>query len=142
MRLIDANMLIKAIRGDAEIPLTLVDKVTELINMQQEYFGNGWIPADQPPKDENYVLLSFENFSALMVGRYEEDNNGGAYYAGDEDVSLVSQDMIVNAWQPLPEPYEEGEYCFNGDCPFNTSNGKCIAWDGCGGYEQNSDLTG
>ena len=28
------------------------------------------------------------------------------YYIGDEDKSCVSQDIFVNAWQPLPEPYQ------------------------------------
>ena len=31
----------------------------------------------------------------------------GAWFAGDEDEPLVSQDMFVNAWMPLPEPYRE-----------------------------------
>lgn len=77
MRLIDADMLIKAMYEDGEFPLTLADKVTELIEMQQEFFGNGWIPADQPPEDDSPVLLSFKNFSVPLVGRYEEDENGG-----------------------------------------------------------------
>ena len=50
--------------------------------------------------------MSFENFSLPIIGRYEKDNDGGgAWYAGDETESLVSQDMFVNAWMPLPEPY-------------------------------------
>lgn len=69
----------------------------------------GWIDVDQElPKDDKYILLSFENFEVPMVGRYEEDNDGGgAFYIGDEDESCVSQDMIVNAWMPLPMCYEE-----------------------------------
>lgn len=79
----------------------------------KHWFGvsGQWIPADEPPKDNKYVLLSFANFSVPMVGRYEEDPDGsGAYYLGDEDVPLVLQDMIVNAWMPLPKSYRpEGE---------------------------------
>lgn len=68
---------------------------------------NGWIPVNEPPKDNKYILLSFENFSIPCVGRYEEDETGsGAYYIGDEDVSCLSQELFVNAWQPLPEPYK------------------------------------
>ena len=65
----------------------------------------GWIPASEAPKTGEYILLSFENCSVPMVGRYEEDKNGGAFYIGDEDEKCVEQDIFVNAWMPLPEPY-------------------------------------
>lgn len=68
-----------------------------------------WIPCftEQYPKSGKYVLLSFDNFSVPVVGRYEEDEEGGAFYIGDEDERCVTQDMIVNAWMPLPKCYEE-----------------------------------
>lgn len=72
--------------------------------------NNGeWISImEQLPPTETYILLSFSNFSVPIIGRYEEDDNGnGNFYAGDEDETLLSQDMYVNAWQPLPEPYSE-----------------------------------
>ena len=63
-----------------------------------------WIPIEeQIPKEDEYILLSFENFSIPVIGRFEN----GAFYAGDEDESLVKQDMHVNAWMPLPEPYRK-----------------------------------
>ena len=68
---------------------------------------NGWIPVEEElPETDKYILLSFSNFSIPCVGRYEEDENGGAFYVGDDDESCVSQDMFVNAWQPLPHPYQ------------------------------------
>lgn len=73
-----------------------------------EEHGIGWIPCiERYPDTDGYILLSFSNFSVPCVGRYEEDDDGGAFYIGDEDVSCVSQDMFVNAWRPLPEPYRE-----------------------------------
>ena len=39
------------------------------------------------------------------IGRYDEDEEGRACFIGDETESLVSQDMFVNAWMSLPEPY-------------------------------------
>lgn len=73
--------------------------------------ADGWIPADEPPKDDNYILLSFENYSCPLIGRYESDGEiGGAYYIGDcdgEDTS-VANNLFVNAWMPLPEPYLKG----------------------------------
>ena len=69
---------------------------------------SGWIPVEiMYPETEEYILISFENFSIPIVGRYEDDDNGGAFYAGDEDETLVSQGMFVNAWRPIPKPYND-----------------------------------
>lgn len=85
----------------------MLDDVERIIRSHME--DDGWIPADQPPETDNYILLSFENFSVPMVGRYDRDEEGGAYYLGDGDESCLSLDVIVNAWQPLPEPYRPKE---------------------------------
>ena len=81
-------------------------ELKEIIEREVDEYNNGWIPAEKPPKNNNYILLSFENFPVSLVGRYEEDQRGGAYYAGDDLESCISEDMIVNAWQPLPKPYQ------------------------------------
>ena len=80
-------------------------KAIEIVEQAAAVEYNNWIPHDEPPKTDDYVLLSFENFRIPMVGRYEEDEEGGAYYIGDEDKTCVSHDVYVNAWQPLPKPY-------------------------------------
>lgn len=69
-----------------------------------------WIPEAEPPKNDDYILLSFENYSGLLIGRYDTDEEGnGAYYLGDccEEDTCAANDLFVNAWQPLPEPYKE-----------------------------------
>lgn len=68
-----------------------------------------WQGSDTPPKNNKYVLLSFENFSMPLVGRYEEDSHGGAYYIGDDTRTCGSDGMIVNAWMELPKPFREEE---------------------------------
>ncbi len=68
-----------------------------------------WISEETPPETPCYVLLSFDNFSMPLIGRYEEDEEGGAFYIGDDEESCISQDLIVNGWMPLPEPYREDE---------------------------------
>lgn len=73
--------------------------------------NDGWIPVkERLPETDDYILLSFSNFSLPMVGRYEEDRDGGAFYLGDcdEEDTCISQDLFVNAWKPLPEPYQDG----------------------------------
>lgn len=72
------------------------------------YSTNGWTPVDEGvPTDDRYILISFANFSVPIIGKYEEDENGGNFFAGDEDISLLSQGMIVNAWMELPKRYED-----------------------------------
>ena len=71
---------------------------------------DGWIPcSERLPEDDNYILVSFENYTLPDIARYEEDESGGAFYPGDEDKSYASFGLFVNAWQPLPEPYREGD---------------------------------
>lgn len=84
-----------------------MDSASRIIRSHME--DDGWIPADMPPENDRYILLSFANFSLPLVGRYEADGDGGAYYVGDDDKSCISQDMVVNGWQELPEPYREEE---------------------------------
>ena len=69
-----------------------------------------WIPVEERlPEPGKYILLSFSNFSVPVVGRWEEDEQGGAFYLGDEDETCVSQSLFVNAWMELPENYKEDE---------------------------------
>lgn len=85
-------------------------ELKEIISQIEKENDNQWIPVTEKyPEDDKYILLSFKNFSVPVIGRYEQDENGGAFYAGDEDVTLVSQDLFVNAWQPLPEIYKSQE---------------------------------
>lgn len=78
--------------------------VIKLVKQQREQFE--WINADIVPITEKYILLSFENFSVPCIGRYVEDENGGAYYIGDEEETCSSHDLFVNAWMQLPESYK------------------------------------
>ena len=64
------------------------------------------------PEEDEYVLMSFENFTLPIIGRYEKDNDGGgAWYIGDDDGcdTCSSQNLFVNAWMPLPESYRPDE---------------------------------
>lgn len=69
-----------------------------------------WIPVERNlPKDDDYIMLSFENFSLPHIGRYEQNVEGGAFYIGDEEKSCISYGLLVNAWRPLPKPYRPEE---------------------------------
>ena len=70
-----------------------------------------WILVEERlPEDDNYILLSFENFDIPLIGRCEADaDGGGVFYLGDcsEGDTCLSQNLFVNAWMPLPEPYRK-----------------------------------
>ena len=67
-----------------------------------------WIPiSERLPEDESYILVSFENATMPDIARYEENDEGGTFYPGDDEKSYSSYGIFVNAWMPLPEPYKE-----------------------------------
>lgn len=82
-------------------------KLVQKLNAEEK--RHSWIPVEERlPEEDEYVLMSFENLSLPIIGRYEKDNDGGgAWYAGDADGcdTCSSQDLFVNAWMPLPKPY-------------------------------------
>ncbi len=71
--------------------------------------STNWIPVSKRlPESNDYILVSFKNYTLPSIGRYEADEDGGgAFYPGDEDRSYASFGVFVNAWRPLPEPYKE-----------------------------------
>ena len=73
--------------------------------------STNWIPVSKRlPESNDYILVSFENYTLPSIGRYEADEDGGgAFYPGDKDRSYASFGVFVNAWRPLPEPYKEVE---------------------------------
>ena len=87
-------------------------KLVQKLNAEEK--KHSWIPAEERlPEEDEYVLMSFENFMLPIIGRYEKDNDGGgAWYAGDDDGcdTCISQNLFVNAWMPLLEPYKEENY--------------------------------
>ena len=65
-----------------------------------------WIPiSERLPKNEDYILVSFENTTMPDIARYEEDGEGGRFYPGDDENPYTSYGIFVNAWMSLPEPY-------------------------------------
>ena len=51
--------------------------------------------------------VSFENCSVSMIGRFEQDEDGsGSWYEGDDDKTLLSYGLFVNAWRELPKQYK------------------------------------
>lgn len=78
---------------------------------EKEEFGKEfgrWVPcSERLPEDESYILVSFENSTMPDIARYEENDEGGTFYPGDDEKSYSSYGFFVNAWMPLPKPYGE-----------------------------------
>lgn len=101
----------KCIRN-IEVLKTSITALEEYLSSKKKNGNDGWIPVEERlPEDDRYILLSFENFSLPLVGRYEENEKGGAFYIGDcdEEDTCAQNDLFVNAWKPLPEPYRPKE---------------------------------
>lgn len=83
----------------------------EVLQLKKESEERRWIPvAERLPESGKYVLMSFENFTLPLIGRYEVNDEGdGAWYLGDNDEgdTCCSVELFVNAWMQLPEPYWE-----------------------------------
>lgn len=66
--------------------------------------------SERLPETDDYILLSFANYSIPIIGRCERDKDGnGIFYAGDDLISCLGNDLYVNAWMELPERYREDE---------------------------------
>ena len=62
---------------------------------------------ERVPDNDRYVLLSFENFPLPEIGRYEEDERGGALFVGDDDEPISRTGVFVDAWMELPKRYKD-----------------------------------
>ena len=80
-----------------------------IAELQEEKEKHRWIPVmERLPKDEDSVLISFDNIPIVVNGYYEVYEDGsGAWYIEGAEVTCLSQGYIVNAWMPLSESYRE-----------------------------------
>lgn len=85
-------------------------KLDELAEEIGELAEPKWIPcSERLPEDESYILVSFENYTMPDIARYEENDESGTFYPGDDEKSYSSYGLFVNAWMPLPQSYRKGE---------------------------------
>ena len=92
--------------GIADLVENYAKAMTLLVGQIEEH---SWIPVEERlPEEDEYVLMSFENFTLPIIGRYEINDKGdGAWYLGDcdEEDTCISEGLFVNAWIPLPKAY-------------------------------------
>lgn len=96
----------KAVVRDKSLLAGAMEKLARYEDAEENDRFGQWIPcSERLPEPDEYILLSFSNYSGLVLGRYEEDDGGGAFYEGDSLTPLTQYDVFVNAWMPLPKPY-------------------------------------
>ena len=71
------------------------------------HYNNGWIPVEERlPENETLTMVSFDNLGIPAFAFYKEDDDGGAFYPGNDRASYAEYNLFVNAWQPVPKTYK------------------------------------
>ena len=100
----------KAVIKDKNLLSEAMEKLAKLEDAEDANVLSKWIPiSERLPEEEEYILLSFANYTGLDIGRYENDGENDKFYPGDDEKSYSSYGIFVNAWMPLPEPYKEND---------------------------------
>lgn len=98
----------KAVIKDKNKLSEAMEKLARYEDAEEKNRLGQWIPCSEKlPDDESYILVSFENCTMPDIARYEENDEGGTFYPGDDEKPYSSYGIFVNAWTPLPEPYRE-----------------------------------
>lgn len=98
----------KAVIKDRSLLAEAMEKLARLEDAEDTNVPGKWIPcSERLPEDESYILVSFKNSTMPDIARYEENDEGGTFYPGDDEKSYSSYGFFVNAWMPLPKPYRE-----------------------------------
>ena len=96
----------KAVIKDKNKLSEAMEKLARLEDAEDTNVLSRWIPiSERLPEEEEYILLSFANYTGLDIGRYEKDGENDNFYPGDEEETYASYGLIVNAWMPLPDSY-------------------------------------
>ena len=84
-----------------------LDGAIQIVNQLAEEYNGGWIPcSERLPEEFKGVIIT----AIAMNGAYYTEIgkwNGNQWFHGASNTRIDMAEVI--AWQPLPEPYKEGE---------------------------------
>lgn len=65
------------------LPGSSLDIVNSLLDdLEEDEKENGWIPIEERlPETDDYILVSFSNYTLPDIGRYEADKDGGGAFS-------------------------------------------------------------
>lgn len=87
----------KAVIKDKNKLSAAMEKLARYEDAEEKDRLGQWIPcSERLPNQEEYILLSFENYTGLDIGRYEKDGENDNFYPGDEEETYASYGLTVN----------------------------------------------
>lgn len=90
---------------NAGIKNSAYHKVKKIVQEVAEEYNGGWIScSERLPQEKDGVVLICDENGEVGTGRYSEFSN--QWYIGD--MCAIGGSKVI-AYQPLPEPYKEGE---------------------------------
>lgn len=91
------------------LPGSSLDIVNSLLDdLEEDEKENGWIPIEERlPETDDYILVSFSNYTLPDIGRYEADKDGGGAFFPRRRKRLCIIWIICQCLDAAPEPYKE-----------------------------------
>jgi hypothetical protein len=84
-----------------------------------------WIPvSERLPEDEQEILFSTKT-GRVHSGKYHDDDSANQWYSHRDKCRAWNN--VVNAWMPLPEPYQGGKHTCS-ECIIKDTDA-CSRWN-------------
>lgn len=81
-----------------------------IVDDVRKHMNDGWIPVEERlPEDDRYIFLSVTGYKFPLIGRYEEDDEGGAFYIGKEKETCISRGLHVKRVDAYSEAVLDGK---------------------------------
>ena len=82
-----------------------MDVIKKFVHEVAEEYKCGWIACSEMLPEE-YTVLCCDKYGEMIVGHPYFDEVSDTNYSAESDGEMMYNCV---AWQPLPEPYKEGE---------------------------------
>ena len=94
----------KAVVRDKSLLAEAMEKLARYEDAEENDRLGQWIPcSERLPEDESYILVSFKNSTMPDIARYEENDEGGTFYPGDDEKSYSSYGFFCKCLDAITE---------------------------------------